>query len=208
MSAGSFGTLRPLPAPAMVTEADVRHSLRAEVLAGAPPSTEAVFEFWVPPSNERADIAVIGTTMDGFEIKTERDTLKRLPRQADAYSRVFDRCHAVLAQRHVDRALEILPSWWGIQVIDEGLSFMTLREPQHNHNVDPDTLVRLLWRDEAYAALCELGTAPDPRSGRFRLWEMLLALVDVDSLRRVVRETLLGRDAGRARIPSRRFAVT
>lgn len=192
----------------MLTEADVRHSLRAEVLAGAPPSTEAVFEFWVPPSNERADVAVIGATMEGFEIKTERDTLKRLPRQADAYTRVFDRCHAVLAQRHVDKALEILPPWWGVQLIDEGPSFMTLREPGRNLNVDPETLVRLLWRDEAFAALCEIGTVPNPRTGRFRLWEMLLALLDVDSLRRLVRGTLLGRDAGRARIPSRRFAVT
>lgn len=192
----------------MVTEAEVRHSLRAEVLASAPSSAEAVFEFWVPPSSERADIAVIGTTMDGFEIKTERDTLKRLPRQADAYTRVFDRCHAVLAPRHVEKALEILPPWWGVQLIDEGLSFMTLREPAHNQNVDPEALVRLLWRDEAYAALCEIGTVPDSRTGRFRLWEMLLALLDVDSLRRVVRETLLGRDARRARIPSQRFAVT
>jgi peptidoglycan hydrolase-like protein with peptidoglycan-binding domain len=70
----------------------------------APASAEAVFEFWVPQSNGRADVAVIGTTMDGFEIKTERDSLRRLPRQADAYSRVFDHCHAVLAHRHVDRA--------------------------------------------------------------------------------------------------------
>jgi hypothetical protein len=198
---------RPPSASAMVTEADVRHSLRVEVLAGAAPSAEAVFEFWVPLSNERADVAVIGTTMDGFEIKTERDTLKRLPRQASAYTRVFDRCHIVLAHRHVDGALEIVPPWWGVQVIDDGLTFVTLREAEHNRNVDPETLVRLLWRDEAYVALCELGTVPEPRTSRFRLWEMLLALLDVDSLRRVVRETLLSRDAGQARIPSRRFGV-
>ena len=191
----------------MVTEAVVRNCLRTQLLAEVP-SAEAVYEFWIPPSNERADVAVIGTTLDAFEIKTERDTLKRLPRQADAYSRVFDRCHVVLAQPHLDKALEMLPPWWGVQLIDEGLSFLTVREPGHNHNVDPETLVRLLWRDEAYSALCELGSDPDPRTGRFRLWEMLLALLDVDSLRQVVRVTLLGRDAGRARIPSQRFAVT
>jgi hypothetical protein len=53
-----------------------------------------------------------------------------------------------------------------------------------------------------------LGTVPDPRTGRFRLWEMLLALVGVDALRRVVRDTLIGRDAAQARIPSQRFAVS
>ncbi|MGO9581538.1 MAG: sce7726 family protein [Acidimicrobiales bacterium] len=191
-----------------MTEADVRRSLRTQVLAAAPASAEVVFEFWVPQSNERADLAVISTTMDGFEIKTERDTLKRLPRQADAYARVFDRCHAVLAQRHVDLALEILPAWWGVQVIRDGPSFLTLREAEPNDRVDPQTLVRLLWRDEAYTTLCELDTVPDPRTGRFKLWEMLLAILDLDSLRQVVRDTLLCRDAAQARIPSQRFAVT
>ncbi len=190
----------------MVTEAVVRSCLRTQLLAGAPPSSEAVYEFWVPQSNERADVAVIGTTMDGFEIKTERDTLKRLPRQAEAYTRVFDLCHAVLAQRHVDRAVDILPPWWGVKVIEDGPSFFTLREPQHNGSVDPEILVRLLWRDEVYAVLCGLGTGPDPRTGRFRLWEMLLAVLDLDSLKQVVRDALLRRDTSRARIPSQRFA--
>lgn len=192
----------------MVTEAEVRQSLRADVLACAPPSTEAIFEFWVPQSNERADVAVIGTTMDGFEIKTERDSLKRLARQADAYTRVFDRCHAVLAHRHVAGALEILPPWWGVQVIDDDLTFTTLRLAEANDSVDPETIVRLLWRDEAYAVLCELGMPPDPRAGRFRMWEMILALLDVEGLKQIVRGALLIRGISRARMPSQGFALT
>lgn len=187
----------------MTTEAVVRESLRSALMSSAPASAEAVYEFWVPQSNKRADVAVIGTRLDAFEIKTERDTLKRLPSQADAYGRVFDRCHAVLACRHVDRALEILPPWWGVQVIGDGLSFSTLRRAEPNDAVDPETLVRLLWRDEVYGALCDLGEFPDPRAGRFRLWEMLLAVLDVEGLKRVVRDALLVR---RAR--SLRAAVT
>jgi hypothetical protein len=97
--------------PKVMTEAAVRHSLREQMLARAPSTAEAIYEFWVPRSHERADVAVIGGTIDGFEIKTERDTLKRLPRQAEAYTRIFDRCHAVLAHRHVDKAMEMLPAW-------------------------------------------------------------------------------------------------
>lgn len=210
-------TLRPIPAllhvvlwsgdRIVVTEAEVRNCIRAAVLASAP-LAEAVCEFWVPQSNERADIAVIGSTIDGFEIKTERDTLKRLPRQVDAYGRVFDRCYAVLAGRHVDMALEILPAWWGVQVIDEARCFSMLRPAEHNYGVDPETLVRLLWREEAYAALCQMGIRPDPRAGRYRLWEMLLTASDLDGLKSVVREALLRRDPSRARIASRRFAIT
>ena len=190
-----------------MTEAEVRESLRAQVLASACSSAEAIFEFWVPQSNERADVAVVGATIDGFEIKTERDSLKRLPRQADAYTRVFDRCHAVLARRHVEPALEILPPWWGVLVIEEGVGFPKLRPAEPNDSVDPETLVRLLWRDEAYAALCALGASLDPRTGRFRMWELLLAMLDLDGLKQVVRNALLLRDPSRARIPTRRFSV-
>lgn len=192
----------------MVTEADVRQSLRAEALASAPPRAEAIYEFWVPQSNERADVAVIGSMLDGFEIKTDRDSLKRLPRQADAYNRVFDRCYAVLAPRHVGRATEMLPPWWGVVVIEDSMSFRVLRDAEANAGVHPETLVRLLWRDEAYAALCDLGFPPDPGVGRFRMWEALLTLLDLDGLKRVVRDLLLLRDPTRARMPSRRFAVT
>jgi hypothetical protein len=172
------------------------------------PRSEAIFEFWVPQSNTRADVAVVGATMDGFEIKTERDSLKRLPRQADAYTRVFDFCHVVLAQRHVEGALGMLPQWWGVLTIGEDLSFTVVRGPKVNSGVDPETLVRLLWRDEAYAALCDLGAAPDPRAGRFGMWELLLALLDIDRLKQVVRHALLLRSLSRDRVRSQPFAVT
>jgi hypothetical protein len=194
----------------MMTEAVVRHSLRKEMLALAPSIAEVVYEFWVPRSHERADVAVISTTIEGFEIKTERDTLKRLPRQAEAYTRIFDRCHAVLAHRHVDKAMEILPPWWGVLVIaiDDAPSFTLLRKADPNHDVDPEILVRLLWRDEAHAALCGLGAPPDASAGRSRMWDQLLGLLDIDSLKAIVRDALLCRDPARARIPSQRFAIS
>jgi len=38
----------------------------------------------------RADIAVVNGVFHGYEIKSDLDTLYRLPRQAEAYSEVFD----------------------------------------------------------------------------------------------------------------------
>lgn len=192
----------------MLTEATVRESLSHELLS-ALPCAEAVYEFWVPRSYERADVAVIGPTMDGFEIKTARDTLKRLPRQAAAYARLFDRCCVVLADRHVEEAMEMLPAWWGVMIIrgDTEPGFERVREADVNHDVDPETLVRLLWRDEVHAALCALGAPPPPGTGRFRMWAQLLDLVEVDVLKVAVREALIRRDPAAARISSRRFTA-
>ena len=195
----------------MTTEAIVRHSLREEMLASSPQPTEAVYEFWVPRSNERADIAIIGDRgFEGFEIKTDRDTLKRLPRQAQAYSRLFDRCNVALAPRHIDAATEILPSWWGVLVFDcEPIpTFSRLRDAGVNDGVDPETLVRLLWRSEVHAALCALGMPPEPKALRSRMWEQLLSLVDLPGLKVTVRKALLSRDPADARIPTQRFCVS
>jgi hypothetical protein len=193
----------------VLTEATIRESLSHELLSGLP-HAETVYELWVPRSYERADVAVIGPTMDGFEIKTARDTLRRLPRQAAAYARLFDRCYVVLADRHVERAMGILPSWWGVMVIrgETAPEFERIREADVNHDVDPETLVRLLWRDEVHAALCAFGAPPEPGTGRFRMWAQLLDLVEVDVLKTAVREALIRRDPTSARISSRRFSAS
>ncbi|MGH3299540.1 MAG: sce7726 family protein, partial [Trebonia sp.] len=101
----------------MVTEATVRESLRDEVVASVPGLSETIYEFWVPRTNERADLAAIGPAMWGYEIKTAQDTLRRLPRQVEAYNRLFDHCTVVLAERHLKAALTIVPEWWGVAVI-------------------------------------------------------------------------------------------
>lgn len=187
-------------------EALVRDALRSHVVAQLGSPCEFVDELWVPRTNERADLAVLGRSMDGFEIKTHGDNLRRLERQAGAYARIFDRCTVVAAPKHVDRTLELLPEWWGVMTILEGASvgFCELRPASPNHSVDVEVLVRLLWRDEALLALRGLGVAPDTRATRGRLWEHLLESTTVALLRRIVRRALLGRDPARARIATRR----
>jgi hypothetical protein len=191
------------------TEAVVRDALRHRVLADTFGARDTVDEFWVPRSNERADLAVIGRWMDGFEIKTERDTLRRLPRQASAYGRLFDRCTVVVAEKHSDGAAQMLPDWWGITTIhvNGSVSFATVRKPRTNRDIDPETLVRLLWRDEVMSALLDLGHEPDRRAPRTSLWRELLHTTALSQLRGIVRRAILGRDPAQARIATRRFTV-
>ena len=190
--------------PFVATEAIVRQWLRDDLLASASTPIEAVYEFWVPRSNERADVAVIGSQMMGFEIKTERDTLKRLPRQIAAYDRLFDRCAVVLAERHVTAAMSIVPEWWGVIAIvtEDGQSFLrSMKSATPNNGVDPQTLVRLLWREEVRVALAALGNEPDPRASRLSMWNDLLDLINLNQLKATVRSAIL------TRIPTRRFCA-
>jgi hypothetical protein len=186
----------------------VRDALRVYLLSRKG-GDHALEELWVPRSNERADLAVLGRTMDGFEIKTERDTLRRLPRQVLAYGRLFDRCTVVVADKHREKVTAIVPEWWGITSVSVNgcVSFTTVRKPRPNRSLDPETLVRLLWRNEAMAALCALGVTPDPTAHRSSLWKEITRTASLTQLRRVVRRALATRDPATARIPTRRFTT-
>lgn len=193
----------------MAAEAVVRNALRERVLDAISGARDAVEEFWVPRTHERADLAVIGRSMYGFEIKTERDTLRRLPRQIEAYGRLFDRCSVVIAEKHFDAAAAMLPGWWGITTVhvNGDVSFAEVREPLRNPAVDPEILVRLLWKDEVIAALMNLGAAPKGDTSRGALWRELLEVASLSQLRTAVRRALLDRDPSRARIATRHFTV-
>lgn len=192
----------------MATEAFVRQALRDQALAMEDHPSEALYEFWVPLSNERADVVVVGRTMAGYEIKTECDTLRRLPRQVAAYGRLFDTCTVVLAERHLDAALDLVPEWWGVVAYvnsERPLAFREVRPATANISVDPETLVRLLWRAEVRVALLALGTDPDPRASRASMWQHLLELIDLGRLKEIVRAAIIVRDPQSARLPTRRF---
>lgn len=59
-------------------------------------------ELTLGTSGTRADMAVLsGAELIGFEIKTDRDSLRRLPGQIEAYSRYFDYVVVVAAPCHL-----------------------------------------------------------------------------------------------------------
>ena len=191
----------------MMTETAIRESLRSELLARLPELSEALYEFWVPRTNERADVVAIGSRLWGFEIKTDRDTLTRLPRQVEAYSRLFDRCAVVVAERHLDAALGLIPDWWGAaSIVADGAapSFRIVRSGQPNHAVDAETLVRLLWRDEVRCILASHGAEPDARASRASMWQLVLGTLDLSELKSEVCQALLNRGPSPMRFAGRR----
>lgn len=125
----------------------------------------------------RVDIAVVNGSMTGWEIKTASDTLTRLPRQRDVYSRVFDRVWLAAAPRHVEPALALIPDWWGVVEIrgeSDTYRFRTVRRSKRNPAVDLHSVVRLLWRQETLEELQAIGLGDGmQRAPRRVLWEAL-----------------------------------
>src|SRR5690606_14415828 len=65
------------------------------------------------------DIAVLSTGFLGIEIKSDKDTLNRLPDQITDYNKVFDSMIIVLGKCHYDKAINMIPDWWGVWIAEE-----------------------------------------------------------------------------------------
>lgn len=115
------------------------------------PSTKVIHEMDVCFGMSRIDIAIINGKIHGYEIKSEQDTLERLPSQIKDYNKVFDTVTLVIGENHLDKAIEMVPDWWGIYyVCKEKNKPILRRKRQHktNKGVDMFSLTQLLWKDE------------------------------------------------------------
>lgn len=182
---------------------DVRESVWRwlEVAHAGDPDTLMIDELGILNGATRIDIAVINGQIEGFELKSERDTLERLPVQRDLYNRVFDRISLVVAENHLKAAEEIIPDWWGLAVASKrhcSVEVTRERLPEMNRELDASTLASLLWRDEALAVLNRHNAARGVRSKpREALYERLATALDLDVIRTEVRAALKARTAWR-----------
>lgn len=178
---------------------DVRAALHQQVLRMHldTPNTLVLDEFGLLHGRARIDVAVVNGELHGFELKSERDTLQRLPAQMAAYNAVFDRVTIVVAENHVISAAAAVPEWWGL-VVARGNAQETVlhdhRNAEMNPAIDPMALAMLLWRDEALAAAEQLGISKG-LSGKPRRFvhERLAVALEIDALRALVRSTLKNR---------------
>lgn len=175
---------------------DIRRALRRDVdsLHGDDPDTIVVEELGLCQGLARVDVAVINGTVHGYEIKSERDTLARLPGQSDTYNRIFDFITIVTAATHTYKISKAVPKWWGISVaVSKGntVKIERKRAARLNKHVDPLSLAQLLWRDEALEELVALGLAEGVRSKpRRELWKRLATSIPVGQLGAIVRRRL------------------
>src|SRR6266446_8136444 len=96
----------------------LRQALKRKVLAryAKDPDTCIVDELGLRHGAARVDIAVVNGIIHGFELKSDKDNLKRLPHQIQIYSSVLDKVTLVVGMRHAHEATKLVPDWWGIKI--------------------------------------------------------------------------------------------
>jgi hypothetical protein len=183
-------------------DADVRFAVR-HLLArehDGDQDTRVVEEMGVWNGAVRIDLAVINGELAGYEIKSARDTLSRLPSQAALYGSVFDRVHLVAADKHLSNALAAVPEWWGIigarADYGETVRLHHVRESRINPQLEPIQVARLLWRDEALTILQRYNAVQGVRSAaREKVATRLVEALSLDELRSEMRRCLKDRQS-------------
>lgn len=144
----------------------------------------------------RADLVHIDQ-MHCYEIKSEADSLTRLINQGSRYARFFERVTLVMAERHVAKAMDLLPPWWGaMTIVPMTGAFVSLRAAAINVRQNSNSLASVLTKNEALQILEELGQAKGLRSkSLYLLQEHIAASLPLDEIKQRIRDALLARAA-------------
>ena len=194
--------------PTTMRDRDIRTGLHRELeRAHRHYANETMFidELGLCEGNARIDLAVVNGSLSGYEIKSERDTLQRLPHQVEVYSKALDFVTIVASDSHIDKTVGLIPEWWGVLAThsqDGDIFFRLVRQPQTNPSLDPYSVAQLLWRPEVVSLLSDLGVKKGI-TGKSRrvLWQTLADTLPIDGLRDRVRHTLKVRERWRVDQP-------
>lgn len=159
-------------------------------------------EFAVCDGDARVDIAVANGKLCGYEIKSDKDTLDRLPKQVECYSKTFDKVVIIVGEKYELKVLEQIPDWWGVEVAYrnrfKNISFRKVRKPKVNKDIDAKAILELLWRDELLELLKNEGFTGLSNKNRRKLRDIAAAAIPLSDLKDYTRETLKFREGWRA----------
>ena len=151
----------------------------------------------------RVDIGVVNGKISGFELKSAKDTLERLPYQKNIYDSVLDEITLVVADNHLKEAKEIISPWWGVMVAildkESKVRIELEKRPTQNAHIELEKLCSFLWRDEALQILEDHDAIKGMKSkSRADLYRCLSKIVPPKKLKKEIRQALKNRKAWKA----------
>jgi hypothetical protein len=184
-----------------MNDRDIRAVLKEELIRRYAKDNDTLVldELGIRHGAARIDLVVVNHQLHGYEIKSDLDSLRRLPDQIRAYSGVMDRVTLVVGYRHAYDALRMVPEWWGVRLAETKKQGGTVilsdaRPARDNPKVDLNEVVALLWRGEALAILEEMGAANGVRSkSRTDIYRRLVEVSSPEYLRARMRQQLKSR---------------
>lgn len=99
-----------------------------------------------------ADLVTLKEGMHCYEIKGDADRIERVLDQDIYYQKSFRRLSLVTTDRHLEKALKIAPSHWGIMVAKynkfDDVIIRCIRRAKINHSFDKKSALLILRKNE------------------------------------------------------------
>lgn len=186
-------------------DADIRKLLMEhlkEMFAGT--DAYIVNEFDICYGDSRIDVAVISQQgIYGYEIKSDHDSLERLPRQISFYSKVCDQMTLVHSDKFTEKInqMGILNYKWNELIprqTDGKMELVGDRTPAPwKRNIDelcPYQIAALTWKDEALDILSKHGiTNGYKNKSRHEIWTKIIETMTLPEIQHAVIGQILKR---------------
>lgn len=178
-------------------DTDVRQALVATVAhrVGTQPHVlvPEVEVRWSVPA--RMDALLVADRISGFEIKSDADSLTRLPRQIEAYGAVVERAVLVVGDRHLAAGTATVPHWWtiwGARWRDGQVVIREVRRGRLNPDLNPLAVTSFMSRADLSEALRARGFTRLSTYSADELRQLLASNISLRETVRLARTAMLG----------------
>lgn len=162
------------------------------------PNTLIIDEFSLEHGRNRADLVVIGSYIHGYEIKSSKDNLDRLPKQLLQYQKNFQKLSLFVAENHLSEVLQLAPAWCNVFSVHKGprggIRSICIQKGTINRNINSIAIAHILWRSEAISILNKYGITDNlTNKTRSNLYQQITSILSVHQLIDEVRKCLAQR---------------
>jgi len=146
-----------------------KNEIASKILMGRHSLSTAQMFTELRVGRSKADVVVLNGTSTVYEIKSEFDSMYRLGRQLESYSKVFDRINVITSPSQISQVDAVVPAHVGILVLTDRRTISTIRPAESNLcAVDAHSLFGLLRQPEYTRILHGYsGHVPNVPNGRF-----------------------------------------
>jgi hypothetical protein len=113
-----------------------------------------------------ADVVTLHSEAHCYEIKGATDRVERVAVQGTYYNAVFRRITLVTTECKLQRALKLVPSFWGIMLAvgdNDRIRFRHVRAARSNPHFEKQSAAMTLWKSEMLGLVPDTGTERMPR---------------------------------------------
>ncbi|TYC51102.1 hypothetical protein ESZ50_00780 [Weissella muntiaci] len=172
-------TTKQLNNTLLVDDTKIRVALRKTFASYQ--DTRILEEFLLMTDPVRVDMVLVNKRTVGIEIKSDFDSLKRLPHQIKGYDKIFDLNYLVVGNKLLSSAMKLLPSHWGVILAQADKNGRTIlkhvRFAKNNPNIDLASLLFTMPVINLKKELLPLLPEDDRKLGRTMIKQNLIKLI-------------------------------